>query len=287
MLKFLMHNMKYTAVNFISSDIAEWQKDLLIAELGDIGFDTFEDSEKGFSAYIPSSNLDVQALETTLLEQVSDYQLDYELQEVEEQNWNKLWESNFNPISVNDLCYVRATFHESRPDYKYEIVIDPKMSFGTGHHQTTSMMLSFILENEFEDKRVLDMGCGTGILAILAAKRGAVSLLAVDYDPICVESVEENKILNSIHNLESRLGSKEVVAASNFDTILANINRNILLDQLEVYESVLKNGGELYLSGFYEDEDLEMLTQKCLSLGFTFVEKKVMDGWCAAKFVKK
>lgn len=279
--------MKYTAVNFISSDIQEWQKDLLISELGDIGFDTFEDNEKGFAAYIPSSNLDVQALETMLLEQVSDYQLDYEIQEVEEQNWNKLWESNFNPILVDDLCYVRATFHEGRPDYKYEIVIDPKMSFGTGHHQTTSMMLSFILANDFADKRVLDMGCGTGILAILAAKRGAVSLLAVDYDPICVESVEENKVLNGIHNLESRLGSKEAIARGTFDVILANINRNILLDQLDVYESVLVKGGDLYLSGFYEEEDLEILTSKCHSLGLTFSERKVLDKWCAAKFVKK
>lgn len=278
--------MKYTAVNFISTDIQAWQKDLLIAELGDIGFDTFEDSEKGFNAYVPSSNLDIQALETLLLEQVSGYQLDYEVKDVEEENWNTLWESNFNPIIVDDACYVRATFHEPKPEYTYEIVIDPKMSFGTGHHQTTSMMLSFILANDFKNKRVLDMGCGTGILAILTSKKGALSVLAVDYDSICVESVEENKALNTVTNLESRHGSKEVIEDGKYDTILANINRNILLDQLDTYNAVLEIGGELYLSGFYEGEDFDIIKHKCESLGFLFIESKVLDKWCAAKFVK-
>lgn len=278
--------MKYTAVNFISADIEDWQKDLLIAELGDFGFDTFEDNEKGFVAYIPSSSLDLQSLETLLLGEVSGYQLDYTIKEIEEQNWNTLWESNFKPILVDDECYVRATFHESKPEYKYEIVIDPKMSFGTGHHQTTSMMLSFILANDFDGKRVLDMGCGTGILAILASKKGAVSLLAVDYDPVCVESVEENKKINGIFNLESRLGSKEVIIGKTWDIILANINRNILLDQLDTYAAVLERNGELYLSGFYDGEDLDILMQKCEIIGFSFKEKKVTDKWCAAKFVK-
>lgn len=279
--------MKYTAVNFTSSDIQEWQKDLLIAELGEIGFDTFEDQESGFSGYIPSANLDVQALETVLLNQVEDYHLDYNIEDIEEQNWNTLWESNFSPIVVNDTCYVRATFHESKPQYEYEIVIDPKMSFGTGHHQTTSMMLSFILENDFENKKVLDMGCGTGILAILASKKKAISVLAIDYDPICVDSVIENKVLNQVHNIEARLGSKEAITGADYDTILANINRNILLDQLDKYAAVLKAGGELYMSGFYDEIDLDILVEKCESLNIFYKEKKVTDNWCAAKFIKQ
>ena len=278
--------MKYTAVNFVSTDIQDWQKDLLIAELGEIGFDTFEDTSTGFSGYIPSANLDLQALETVLLNQVEDYTLDYQLEDIKEENWNALWESNFQPIVVDDACYVRATFHESQPSYKYEIVIDPKMSFGTGHHQTTSMMLSYILENNFQDKKVLDMGCGTGILAILASKSGANFILAVDYDEICVDSVKENSELNSITNIEAKLGSKDVIENLKFHTILANINRNILLDQMSTYADNLDQGGELYLSGFYEEEDLFIIKNCCEDLSLAYASHKVVDGWCAAKFIK-
>lgn len=278
--------MKYTAVNFVSSDIQDWQKDLLIADLGDIGFDTFEDTEEGFSAYIPNSNLDLQALETLLLSQVVDFSLDYQVQDVKEENWNSLWESNFNPIVVADKCYVRATFHEAKPEYTYEIVIDPKMSFGTGHHQTTSMMLSYILENNFQGKKVLDMGCGTGILAILASKKGASSILAVDYDSICVDSVKENCELNGITNIQSLLGSKEVIVDQKFDVILANINRNILLDQMSTYSDDLDINGELYISGFYEEQDLPLLQKCCEEASLSYVSHKVTDKWCAAKFIK-
>lgn len=278
--------MKYTAVTFTSPTMEEWQKDLLIAELANLGFDTFEDQDQGFVAYIPDSNLDIQALETVLLTEAVGYDISYSVQELENKNWNQEWESNFSPIVVDDQCYVRATFHEDKPSYPYQIIIDPKMSFGTGHHQTTSMMLSFILENEFQGKEVLDMGCGTGILAILASKKGANNILAVDFDPICVESVVENKLLNGVENIEAKLGSKDAIEGKHFDIILANINRNILLDQFETYSSDLSNTGELYISGFYDGEDLTILTEKAESLGFQFMEKKVLDTWCAAKFIK-
>ena len=278
--------MKYSAVTFTSSNMEGWQKDLLIAELAGLGYDTFEDQDQGFVAYIPDANLDIQALETLLLHEVDGYAIQYQVEELENKNWNELWESNFNPILVDNQCYVRATFHENKPQYPYQIVIDPKMSFGTGHHQTTSMMLSFILENNFQDMEVLDMGCGTGILAILAAKKGAKHVLAVDYDPICVDSVAENKQLNQTFNITEKEGSKEAIAEMTFDVILANINRNILLDQMDVYAQDLKPQGSLYLSGFYDGEDLDILTEKLKSLGFQFIEKKVMDSWCSAKFKK-
>ncbi|WP_313259391.1 50S ribosomal protein L11 methyltransferase [Sphingobacterium sp.] len=278
--------MKYTAVAFTSSNIEEWQKDLLIAELANLGFDTFEDQDQGFVAYIPAANLDIQALETVLVAETEGYDISYEVKELENKNWNQVWESNFSPIVVDDQCYVRATFHEDKPEYPYQIIIDPKMSFGTGHHQTTSMMLSYILENDFDGKAVLDMGCGTGILAILASKRWASNILAVDFDPICVESVLENKLLNHVDNIDAKLGSKEAIEGKKFNTILANINRNILLDQFDVYFADLENPGELYISGFYDGEDLDILKNKAESLGFQFVEKKVLDTWCAAKFIK-
>lgn len=280
--------MKYSSVHFTSADIQDWQKDLLIAELAEVGFDTFEDSNTGFVAYIPTSNLDVQVLETVLLSQVDDYHIDYSITDIEEQNWNALWERNFQPITVDDKVFVRATFHEAQPGFDYEIVIDPKMSFGTGHHQTTAMMLSFILENDFEGKRVLDMGCGTGILAILAAKKGAKELVAIDFDPICVDSVRENMLLNGVDHVEERLGSSEAILPDEqFDNILANINRNILLDQLDVYAQVLVSGGELYLSGFYVKDDLAVIQAKCAGLSLIFKEHKEKDSWCAARFVKK
>lgn len=279
--------MKYIEVIFQMLSGEEWQKDLLVSDLADIGFDTFEDTESGFAAYIPAANLDLQALETLMLNLDAGLEVDYKVQEIENQNWNKLWESNFNPIEVGGQCYVRATFHESKPDFPYEIIIDPKMSFGTGHHQTTSMMLQYILENDFEGKYVLDMGCGTGILAILASKKGAKAVLAVDYDEICVESVAENSGLNHVDNIEAVCGSFEMLKDRLFDTILANINRNILLEQLPQYALSINKNGELYLSGFYEQEDLTMLRDAAESLGFEFISKKVLNNWCAAKFVKR
>ncbi|WDF67642.1 50S ribosomal protein L11 methyltransferase [Sphingobacterium oryzagri] len=278
--------MKYSSVIFTSSSIEDWQKDLLIDALGEIGFDTFEDNDQGFAAYIPAANLDLQALETVLLHDAEGFDLQYTVQDLEDQNWNKLWESNFNPITVDNQCYVRATFHEPRPDMPYEIIIDPKMSFGTGHHQTTSMMLSYILESDLEGKSVLDMGCGTGILAILAVKRGAKDVLAVDYDEICVASVEENKVLNDVVNITSALGSKERLEGLTFDVILANINRNILLDQLAQYSWSTRAGGTLYISGFYAGDDLAILTEKATAVGFNFDSMKVLDNWCSAKFNK-
>ncbi|UIR56734.1 50S ribosomal protein L11 methyltransferase [Sphingobacterium sp. SRCM116780] len=278
--------MKYSKVIFTRIAGEEWQQDLFIAELADIGFDTFEDIESGFAAFVPTANLDIQALETKLLQQEDGFEVNYEVVDIEDQNWNKLWESNFNPILVGDQCYVRATFHPARPEIQYEIVIDPKMSFGTGHHQTTTMMIQYILENEFQDKEVLDMGCGTGILAILAAQKNAKHILAVDFDDVCIASVEENKILNNLTNIESKLGSFETIVGREFDTILANINRNILIEHFPQYSKSLRLKGELYISGFLVGQDIKILTARARALGFEPISNKVLDNWCSAKFVK-
>ena len=278
--------MEYKKVAFSFSQIEEYQKDLLIAELADVGFDTFEDTEKGFDAFIIADQFNEAALTEVLMGYGDELQYTYLIHDIEPENWNEEWEKNFSPLIIADTCYVRATFHEPQPQYQYEIVIDPKMAFGTGHHQTTTMMMEYILEVDVADKVILDMGAGTGILAILASKRGARELIAIDNDDVCYESAIENAALNGIDNLTSLCGSKEAIPAIDFDIIFANINRNILLDQIESYAKVLKQNGTILFSGFYESPDLGMITSHCEQFKLNYVNHKKIGDWVAAKFVK-
>lgn len=277
--------MNYLQVSFNGSKLADYQQDLLIAELADIGFDTFEESETGFDGFIIEEQFDESALQQLLSEQ--DLDCKYVIKNIESQNWNEEWEKNFSPLVISENCYVRATFHDAQPDYKYEIVIDPKMAFGTGHHQTTTMMMQYVLETDFTNKTVLDMGAGTAILGILAAKRGAKEIVAIDYDEVCYLSASENANLNGIVNLTSLHGGKEVIPQRTFDVILANINRNILLDQIHRYAEVLKPKGEIFFSGFYETPDLEMIKSHCEQFGLTYLNHKKMNDWVATKFVRE
>jgi ribosomal protein L11 methyltransferase len=278
--------MNYYELTFIVEDEEGYRRDLLINALGDIGFDTFEDTDTGFNAYIPVDDFSEETLTAILNPFYEQFPLSYKTNFLEQKNWNEVWESNFKPITIADKIYVRATFHEAKPEFKYEIVIDPKMAFGTGHHQTTAMVLQLMLENDFSNKQVLDMGCGTGILAIMASKLGAAQITAIDYDPVCYESTIENAQLNNINNIIALCGSKEVIADAQYDIILANINRNILLDQMHRYAEVLKLGSEIYFSGFYETPDLEIITVEAKRLGLTYVTHKKDKDWVAAKFVK-
>ncbi len=278
--------MEYTKVSFSFTDIQEYQQDILIAELGDIGFDTFEDTKTGFDAFILTNQFDEEQLKSILIGYGDELQYTYVVSSIAPENWNEEWEKNFSPLIINEDCYVRATFHEHQPQYKYEIVIDPKMAFGTGHHQTTTMMMLYILEADMQDKTILDMGAGTGILGILAAKRGAKDIVAIDNDEVCYRSAIENTNLNKIDNLTSLCGSKDVIPQQEFDVILANINRNILLDQIESYAAVLKQGGTIYFSGFYETPDLDMIKAHCAKFSINYVDHKKMGDWVATKFVK-
>ncbi|MDB5147718.1 MAG: ribosomal protein methyltransferase, partial [Mucilaginibacter sp.] len=252
----------------------------------EIGFDTFEELELGFKAYIPEDIFDQQVLDEQLLPYKDLFTFSYEITLIQQKNWNEVWESNFEPIEIGDKIYVRATFHNPKPQFRYEIVIDPKMAFGTGHHQTTAMMLGLMLENEFAGKKVLDMGCGTGILAIMAAKLGADDITAIDYDPVCYESTIENSALNNVGNIKPLCGSKEVIPEEQYDTILANINRNILIDQMQRYAEVLKVDGEIYFSGFYESPDLDIITDEARKYGLKYITHKKDKEWVAAKFIK-
>lgn len=277
--------MIYTELTFSVSSLEDFHKDLLINFLADIGFDTFEDIDQGFKAYIPLSDFDLEKLNDLADTFAEMFEFTYLAKNIPHQNWNELWESNFEPLQVANRCYIRATFHEPHPEFEYEIVIDPKMAFGTGHHQTTALMMEFMLEESFSDKKVLDMGCGTGILAILASKLGAREIIAIDYDEICYDSTIENTGLNSVNNIEALLGSKEVIPNFKFDIILANINRNILLDQLDRYSEVSSPRGLLFLSGFYKEPDLAILKQKCESIGFQYLQHKEQNNWVAVKFI--
>lgn len=259
--------------------------EILIAELGYAGFESFVEYEHGVQAYIQKDEWREDILAEIFVLENSNFTVTFQKKEIAQINWNAEWEKNFDPIVVSDLCAVRAPFHEP---YKvpYEIVIEPKMSFGTGHHETTYMILNFLLETDLKGHTVLDMGCGTSVLAILASMRGATSIDAIDIDPWCVENSKENVDRNNCNHIKVMLGdASNISEVIKYDTIIANINRNILLNDLQVYAAVLKNNGEIFLSGFYL-KDLPVITACCNKLGLEFVENKERNNWVAARFKK-
>ena len=253
--------------------------DILIAELSDQGYDGFLETEAGFETY-----RDAEAFEEASLEQILDkYRppatIHYTLHRVAEQNWNEDWEKHFEPITVADQCRVRATFHSPDPAYPYEIIINPKMSFGTGHHATTYLMLHTQLAIDHQGKRVMDAGCGTGILSIMAIKRGAAHVLAFDTDEWAVNNSQENFDLNDCSSIKLFLGTvAEVDSAEPFNLILANINRNVLLEEMPRYALRLASGGQLLLSGFYE-EDLPLIREATTAQGLAEVRTDSRDRW--------
>lgn len=256
--------------------------EILIAELGYVGFESFVETEDGVTAYIQKDEWRDNILDEVEILNSAEFKIDHSFLEIEQINWNIEWEKNFSPIEVDGKCVVRAPFHPER-NLEYEIVIEPKMSFGTGHHETTFMMLQYILENEFEGKSVLDMGCGTAVLAVLAEMRGASSIDAIDIDDWCYENSLENTEKNHCQNISVYLGDASLLKDQKYNVIIANINRNILLEDMHVYKKCLKSGGLLYLSGFYT-QDLAIIKETCNNLGLEFVDNKEKNNWVAAKF---
>lgn len=259
--------------------------EILVAELAEVGFETFVDTEKGILAYIQENIWNENILDDVYILENQEFMITYTFKTIEQVNWNEEWEKNFTPIVVDNVCSVRATFHQ-KPDTQYDIVIDPKMSFGTGHHETTYMMLQFLLKENFEGKKVLDMGCGTSVLAIMAEKRGATDITAVDIDPWCIENSLENVKRNDCQHISVQLGDVQVIKSSVYDAIIANINRNILLADIPQYSKSLRIGGTLFLSGFYS-EDIPMIIEKCNENNLQFTEKLEKNNWVALKLEKK
>lgn len=258
--------------------------EILIAQLGYAGFESFVETEDGVLAYIQKVEYSEAVLEEVQILGSDEFEISYTSQEIEQVNWNSEWEKNFNPIIVSNKCSVRAPFHE-KPDTEYDIVIEPKMSFGTGHHATTHMMLQHILKNEWAGKRVLDMGCGTGVLAILAEMKGATALDAIDIDNWCYLNTLENVERNNCTHINVYEGTAEMLRDQEYDVVIANINRNILLEDIPTYSKRLVAGGKMFLSGFYT-EDVEAIEKVCNENGLIFEEKLVEDNWTAASFVK-
>ena len=273
-------------MNYIEYDFTvsptEMGAEILMAELAEVGFDSFEDTPTGIKAYIPKDSWNEHILQDIYLLSNPEFTISYQITEIEQVNWNKEWEKNFSPIVVEDLCTVRANFHPV-PNTRYDIVITPKMSFGTGHHETTYMMLQQLLPLSLEGAKVLDMGCGTGILAIMAALRGAHDIIAIDIDPWCVENATENVQQNNCSFITIKEGDVSLIAGEQYNLILANINRNILLSDIPAYTQALLPQGLLLVSGFYE-EDLPAIKEKCQEVGLTYLSHIERNRWVSAKF---
>ena len=273
----------YIGYHFTISPLA-LGSEILIAELGEKAFESFIETETGISAYVQKELWSTTILEDIYILENPEFIITYTFEEIEQVNWNEEWEKNFEPINVDGKCHVRAPFHE-KTTAEFDIIIEPKMSFGTGHHETTHMMIQHLLETDCTDKKTLDMGCGTAILAILAEMKGAQPIDAIDIDNWCYLNSIENAERNNCHHITVYEGDAALLVGKKYDLIIANINRNILLNDMQVYADCLNKKGILFLSGFYT-EDIPVISESCLSKGLVYVKKFERNNWVALKFTK-
>jgi ribosomal protein L11 methyltransferase len=267
--------------------VVQSYSDILIAELSEAGFDSFNEEEAVLFAYIRESDFNEHAIYQVLQKYPDLKDLFWSVTRMPEKNWNELWESSYEPVLVAGRCYIRAPFHPASgiqdQASRIEIVIEPKMSFGTAHHETTSLMIEALLDEDLTGKAVLDMGCGTGVLAILASRMGASRVVAIDNDPWAVENATENVLKNNTRTIDVIQGDTTVIPPEQFDVILANINRNTLIEQIQSYATVLRKGGSLFLSGFYT-EDLPALEACASANGLGIIFSRSKNNWIVAKF---
>jgi ribosomal protein L11 methyltransferase len=272
--------MEYTELS-IDNIPQHIDSDVLTAMLADAGFESFSEENGIYKAYIQQKLFNQVAVEQILLSIGCTV---FSFSAIADQNWNAVWESNFEPVVIAGRCYVRAPFHDPAPQYPYELLIEPQMSFGTAHHETTSQMISLLLDEPLDNKSVLDMGCGTGILAVLAVKLGAISAWAIDNDEWAYNNSIENVQRNNTPAVSVFLGDAEMLnAAPEFDVLLANINRNILLRDLHVYRKVLKDNSIVFMSGFYET-DLDSIVEEAGKYDIQLTNHIVLNKWVAARF---
>ena len=277
-------NGNFIAVHFTVGAAQEFLSDLLMNELAAIGFDSFDANETGFSAYIPEHLFKEEIMQEQLAGYAADFEFTHTMQIIPYQNWNEVWESNFPPVIVSEQVYIYANFHPIQTQYPFQIKMHPKMAFGTGHHETTLQMAEQLLGLSVEGLSVLDMGCGTGVLAILASLKGAKSILAIDNDPIASNSATENFEINEVIG-EVICGDAKDIQGLSFDLILANINRNILINDMAAYAASLVKGGTILFSGFYE-EDLSFIKQAASENGLVYQMHSAKNNWVVAKFNK-
>lgn len=263
--------------------------DILASELGEIGFESFTENENGLQGYISGLLYNIKDLQDKLATfPLDNVEIHYTENLVESKDWNEEWEKNyFKPIRIGNDCIIRASFHESEPGYTYTIIIDPKMAFGTGNHETTYLMISEMLKLDLEGKELLDMGCGTAVLAILAKMKGAKRVVGIDIDEWAYNNALENTRLNHTTDIQIALGGAEQIPAfGTFDIVFANINRNILLNDIKSYASCLKPGGLLYMSGFYK-EDIPAIEAECNKNQLALLSYTEKNNWVAVKTLKQ
>jgi ribosomal protein L11 methyltransferase len=264
-----------------------WIADLLMGEMAGIGFESFVETEDGFEAFIPEKSYNREDLSEILDSHEKGCTLTWCLSVVPAQNWNEVWEKNyFQPLVISDMVVVRAPFHTDYPLCPFEIVIEPNMAFGTGNHETTSLMMEVMLEMDFKAKTVLDMGCGTGILAVLASKLGCLTATAIDNDPWSFKAVSENVIINNTLNVLPLLGDGDSIPVRTFDIILVNIQRNVILQDMEKYAEALHDGSYILFSGFYK-EDLPAILEKASTFNLTLKQNSVKNNWTVAAFQRQ
>ena len=279
----------YTKIEFKVTPNEEVATDVLAALLAEVGFESFVPNEEGLEAYVPHNLYDENNI-TAVVENfpLEGYTITYNSEFIEGEDWNAEWEKNyFQPIVLGEECVIHSTFHTDVPKARYDILIDPKMAFGTGYHQTTCHMLRAILASDMNGKSVLDMGCGTALLAILARKHGATDVVAIDIDEFAYENAKENVVLNNTPDIEVRLGGAEAIKEDDcFDYVIANINRNILLADMVNYVRCMHPGSQIFISGFYT-EDMEVLKEEAARHGLRYIGYAEDNRWAMMRFEKE